>query len=376
MVDRPLRILLVLRAPIGGLFRHVFDLTRSLAARGHELGIVTDNLRSDAQTQVKLDLLRPITPLGIHSFPIPREVGAGDLTTPFQVRALAERLKVDVVHGHGAKGGVHARFARLGKSGRVALYTPHGGVLNYRPGSAVGGFFRGVERLILPLTDAIVFESAFAREAYIHTIAEPACPHPIIHNGLAESEFEPIPLAPDARDFVFIGEFRPVKGIFVLLDALAGLHAPDGRPASLIMAGDGPDRPQVEARIAKPDLAGRVTLAGVQPARTMLALGRCQLVPSLAESLPYVILEGASAGRPVISTDVGGIREIYGPTGSSLLPAGDVPALARAMQAALDDPAAAQREADERLTFIRTRFSIDVMTNAIEALYRQVLKQR
>ncbi len=373
---RPLRILQILRAPVGGLFRHVYDLTHELAARGHEIGIVADSLHTDALTEERLEKLRPLAPLGIHSLPIPRSVGAADLTTPLRVRRLADALQIDVLHGHGAKGGFNARLARIGARQRVSLYTPHGGVLNYAPGSTAGQLFRLIERALIGATDAIVFESSFAQAAYAEQIGRPACPAPVIHNGLMPAEFEPIEPGPTAADFVFIGEFRPVKGINYLLDALPDVRAPDGRPASLVMAGGGPDLEATKAQIERLGLSGRVTLVGVKPARPTLQLGRIAVVPSLAESLPYVILEAAAAGRPVIATDVGGVREIYGPTAASLLPAADAAALRRAMQAALDNPAAAAREADIRLAHIRAGFSISHMTDQIEALYRQVLAAR
>ena len=90
---------------------------------------------------------------------------------------------------------------------------------------------------------------------------------------------------------------------------------------------------QTKARIAALGLSDRIELLGVRPAGEALARGRCLVVASLAESLPYVILEGASAGLPVISTDVGGIGEIFGPTSASLFPAADTAALRNAMQA-------------------------------------------
>ncbi|OEO28453.1 hypothetical protein VW23_004880 [Devosia insulae DS-56] len=374
--SRPLRILQILRAPVGGLFRHVYDLTHELAARGHEIGIVADSLHTDALTEERLGKLRPLAPLGIHSLPIPRTFGARDLTTPLRVRRLADALQIDVLHGHGAKGGLNARLARIGARQRVSLYTPHGGVLNYRPGSPAGQLFRLIERALLGATDAIVFESAFAQRTYAAQIGKPSCPGPVIHNGLMPSEFEPIVPGPEAADFVFIGEFRAVKGITFLLDALVDVRAPDGRPATLVMAGGGPDLDAIQMQIASLGLAERVMLVGVKPARPTLHLGRVALVPSLAESLPYVILEAAAAGRPVIATDVGGVKEIYGPTAASLLPAADAAALRRAMQAALDDPAAAAREAELRLTHIRSGFSIAHMADQIEALYRQALAAR
>ena len=366
----------MLRAPVGGLFRHVYDLTEELAKRGHQVGVVADSLTSDAMTGQRLRALAPSIALGTYYFPMPRTVGLGDLTTPFKVRQLANTLNIDVLHGHGAKGGVHARLARVGPTGRVALNTPHGGVLNYKPGTAVGGLFRSIERMIGSITDAYVFESAYAKEAFHRLIGAPPCAEAVIHNGLAPAEFEPLPVDPDARDFVYVGEFREAKGIGYLIDALGGVKAPGGRPATLAMAGSGPEFEQTKSKIAALGLNDRIDLLGVMPVHGALKRGRCLVVASLAESLPYVILEGASAGRPVLSTNVGGIGEIFGPTSASMFPAADTPALVTAMQGFLDNPDVAAQEAQIRLDYIRPRFSIAHMVDQIEDLYRTVLAKR
>jgi glycosyltransferase involved in cell wall biosynthesis len=376
MAGEPLRILQILRAPVGGLFRHVGDLTLGLAERGHQIGIVVDSLSADALTTERLDVLRPVAKLGIHSVPMPRVLGPGDLTTPFRIRSLAGELQAQVLHGHGAKGGLNARLAAAGVQERVALYTTHGGVLHFPPNSPSGLLFQNFERLLLPLTDAVIFESAFARQKFHELIGLPRCPDPVIHNGLKPAEFEPIAPAPDAADFVFIGEFRALKGTQVLVEALAGVHAPDGRPATLVMAGGGPDIEAFKQRVAALGLGERVTLLGVQPARPTLHRGRCAVVPSLKESLPYVVLEAAAAARPVIATNVGGIPEIFGPTASNLVAPDDVAALGAAMQAFMDNPARADDEMRMRLRHVQEHFSMDRMVTAIETLYRQVLAAR
>jgi glycosyltransferase involved in cell wall biosynthesis len=366
----------VLRAPVGGLFRHVYDLTEELAKRGHQVGVVADSLTSDALTGQRLRELAPSIALGTYYFPMPRTVGIGDITTPLKVRRLANELKIDVLHGHGAKGGVHARLARLGRGDRVALNTPHGGVLNYKPGTLVGGFFRSIEHAIGAITDAYVFESAFAQRRFHEMIGRPPCAEVVIHNGLAPEEFDPLPCDPDAHDFVYVGEFRGAKGITYLIDALVDVKSADGRPATMAMAGGGPDFEQTKARIAQLGLTDRIEILGVRPVRQALNRGHCLVVASLAESLPYVILEGSAAGRPVISTNVGGIAEIFGPTSGSLFPAADTAALRAAMQKFIDDPAAAMAEARVRLDYIRPRFSISHMVDQIEALYYETLAKR
>jgi glycosyltransferase involved in cell wall biosynthesis len=371
-----MRILMILRAPVGGLFRHVGDLTQALAERGHQIAVVADSGGGDAQTEGKLAAVAEAARLGVFRLSLPRLLGTADVTTPLRLRGLARRLGIEIVHGHGAKGGFAARLVRLAGGAPAALYTPHGGVLHYSPQSATGRLFRRIERALLRHTDAIIFESAFARDAFTAGIAAPHCPAPIIHNGLRPPEFERVEPAAAAHDFVFIGELRELKGVRYLLEALPGLRRPDGRPATLLIAGDGPDKASFAALIEKLGLAGRIELAGVRPAREMFSRGRCVVVPSLAESLPYVVLEAAAAGRPIIATRVGGIPEIFGPTETSLVAPADTPALAAAMGRFLGEPDAATHEAATRLAFVAPRFSVTHMTDGIEALYRCSLAGR
>ncbi|WP_332692125.1 glycosyltransferase family 4 protein [Devosia sp.] len=373
MAEPRLRILQVMRAPVGGLFRHVADLTRELAASGHAVGLVVDSLANDAQTEGKLAALLPHASLGIHRLPMPRVLGRADLKTPFTVRRLARSLDIDVMHGHGAKGGFYARLARLGGGKTVALYTPHGGVLHFSRSSLSGRVFHMLERALMARTGAIIFESAYARATYSALIGTPTCPTEVIHNGLAPDEFVPVRPAENAADFVFVGELRGLKGIHVLVDALVAVTRPDGTPATLVMAGDGPSRSALEAQIMGLGLGDRLHLLGAQPARPTFAKGRIAVVPSLAESLPYVVLEAAAARLPVIATRVGGIPEIFGPTSDSLVPADNAEALRAAMQAALDDQPATEAEMQARLAHIESHFSLATMAGGIETLYRSVL---
>ena len=365
-----LRILQILRAPVGGLFRHVADLTRYLAAQGHDIGLIVDSVANDAQTETLLKRLEQHASLGIHRLPMPRQFGGGDLRTPFAVTALARRLKVDILHGHGAKGGFYARLASYGRHRVKVFYTPHGGVLHFPANKMSGRLFHGIERHLMGRTEAIIFESAYAQRTYSALIGAPTCHSVVIHNGLRPEEFEPVPPHEDAADFVFVGELRELKGIFPLVEALAIVRRPDGQPVRLVMAGDGPERARLEARIRHLGIEDRVALVGSQPARDVFARGRCAVVPSLAESLPYVVMEAAAAQLPVIATRVGGIAEIFGPTAGSLIEPNSAQHLADAMQQVLADPGAAQAAMRARLEHISAEFSVGRMAGAIEGLYR------
>ena len=374
MADRPMRILQVMRAPVGGLFRHVADLTRGLAAKGHEVGLVVDTLASDGQTEARLAELGQYAKLGIHRLAMPRLFGVADLTTTLAVRRLVGNFGADIIHGHGAKGGFYARLARFGGARGRVFYTPHGGVLHFSAQSRSGRLFHALERQLMRQTSAILFESSFAETTYARLIGTPRCATRVIHNGLRPDEFELVSPAPDAADFVFVGELRLLKGILPLVEALATVRRPDGSPATLVMAGDGPDRGALEQKIAELGIGDRVVLAGAQPARQMFACGRIVIAPSLAESLPYVVLEAAASGLPVIATDVGGVPEIFGPDSPRLVAPGEAAALALAMQAPLDDPTEAATAAARLRQRVLEEFAVGPMVDAIEAAYRQAIR--
>jgi glycosyltransferase involved in cell wall biosynthesis len=100
------------------------------------------------------------------------------------------------------------------------------------------------------------------------------------------------------------------------------------------------------------------------------------VIPSRAESLPYVVLEAAAAGVPIIATEVGGVPEIFGPQAVHLIPADDVAALVEAMRTALVDPGEAHRIAEEVRARVHAEFSLSTMVEGGLAAYREALALR
>lgn len=365
-------ILHVLRAPVGGLFRHVGDLSRAQTAAGHRVGIVCCSEASDRLTEARLADLAAELKLGVHRVAMAREIDLRDLTATRATRALAKRLDVDVLHGHGAKGGAYARLAAatLKRQGQsvIALYTPHGGSLHYAPSSLKGRIFMGLERHLAGKTDGIIFESAYSARIYArNVVGENAVTSRIIPNGVGPDEFVPVLPAADAADFVFVGELRQLKGVDLLLEALAGLARQ--RPATAVIVGDGPDAAMFRAQAAELGIADLVRFPGAMPARQAFALGRSLVMPSRAESFPYIVLEAGAAGLPMIATSVGGIPEIVAGTNVPLVPPEDADQLRQAMQRHLDDRASVQNEALELQRCIGERFTIEAMARGVNEFY-------
>jgi glycosyltransferase involved in cell wall biosynthesis len=369
----PLTILHVFRAPLGGLFRHVTDLVRGQSARGHRVGVIADSTTGDARSDQAFAELAPQLALGLTRIPMRRPLSPLDAPAVFHVTQRIRETGADVIHGHGAKGGAYARLAMPGRS-LVRAYTPHGGSLLLNHDNLSGRMYLALERMLLLRPSLYLFESAYSGKIFREKIGEPNGLVRVIHNGVEQSEFAPVTPSPDATDLVFIGEFRPVKGIDILIDAIARLHAA-GRAVTATFVGSGPDEAALKERARRLSLQDAIRFMPAMPARAALALGRIMVIPSLAESLPYVVLETAAAGKPLITTNVGGIPEIYGPLSSNLVKAGDTEALTAAISRTLDNPAEAAALAADLRQRVASSFSLDTMVDGVISAYRDAMAE-
>lgn len=378
MPQRPLNVVHCLRAPVGGLFRHVRDLAAAQAARGHAVGVVCDANAADALTDARLAELAPSLALGLLKVAMSREIGLADVGACRAVARWIGERAVDVVHGHGAKGGAYARIAgamlRRGRPGTAVIYTPHGGSLHYAPSSLKGRIYMTLERRLARATDAIVFESAYSAGVFSRNVGIAPCPTRIVPNGLAPGEFTLHAPAADAADFLFVGELRRLKGVDLMLDALAAL--PAGSPRRAVIVGAGPDGEAFREHARRIGLEGRVTFPGAMPAAAAFKLGRVLVMPSRAESFPYIVLEAAAAGLPMIATDVGGIGEIVAGTDTRLVPPERADLLARAMREADESPEAARAKALRLRQSVAQRFTVAGMTDAVLAVYAEARRYR
>src|SRR4051812_2506273 len=195
-----MNIVHVLRAPVGGVFRHVLDLALGQVARGHRVGVICDSRTGNQLTEEALAAIAPKLALGLLRIPMWRQPTPLDLLAVRRVGAHLHAAGADVVHGHGAKGGAFARLAAAPK-GILRAYTPHGGSLH----DAVGGRLHLLlEKLLMQRARLYLFESAYSHAAYLRKVGSPRGIARVVHNGVAAAEFEPVELSGDASDVVFL----------------------------------------------------------------------------------------------------------------------------------------------------------------------------
>jgi glycosyltransferase involved in cell wall biosynthesis len=179
----------------------------------------------------------------------------------------------------------------------------------------------------------------------------------------------------------FLGRLEPVKGLDVLVEAVARTHA---LPGTVVVAGDGPERARLEALVAERGLAARVRFPGGMPfaevpgfirALDALVLPSVTIPPEHKEQFGRVLVEAMAAGTPVVGSSSGAIPEVIGDAGL-VVPERDPAALARALERLLGS-------ADVRASLVargreraRGRFGWPVVARETLDLYRAALAHR
>ncbi|MDJ0612186.1 MAG: glycosyltransferase [Rhizobiaceae bacterium] len=367
-----MKIVHCFRSPVGGIFRHVRDLLKEQVKSGYEVGFICDSSTGGDYEDNLFEGIKDNLALGLHRIPMARSISPKDPFTLLKVARIIRQIGPDIVHSHSAKGGVYGRMAAKlatsrGKSAK-AFYCPHGGAMHYDKASIKGRVFFAAERFLERYTDSLIFVSGYEQAAYEDKVGKPTCSQAIVYNGLSEPEFEPVPLAKDSADFLYIGMMRDLKGPDVFIEAFNIARLQTGEDLTAVFVGDGADKPKYIDRIVELGLQSKISVHDAMPAREAFALADTVVVPSRAESLPYLVLEAIAARKPIVSTDVGGIHEIFDDARDQLVEPDNPTALAEAM-IAMRKNKNRKKEATEFSERLKDRFSVDAMAKGIEAVY-------
>jgi len=299
-----------------------------------------------------------------------------DWRLPLRLARLLRALRVDIVHTRNAEpffyGIVAARLAGV----PVVIHSEHGRTFPEKPLRA------RVQRFLLSGANAAFCVSERLKQDLVRELGVSPARFEVIHNGVDIERFRSAPGTGDRRlsaaDVVIgsVGRLAPVKNYPLLLRAMARLPALP--PSRLLLVGDGPEGPSLQALAAELGLADRVHFAGhrddvAQALREMDVF----VLPSTSEGMSNTLLEAMAAGVAAVASDAGGNGEIIVPEVSGLLfPSADVAALAAQLGRLISDPGLRGKLARAAATRVKVEFSIDAMIRRYEQLYRRVWSQR
>ena len=368
MSDRALRVLHVIEAmDRGGAESLVVEHARH-AAPGIEVTVCALNRGGPALEAARAAGAR-VEVLG----------GVGRLARIRRLGALARTA--DVLNGHNPSGGLYAALARRLAPGAVLVRTEHS--LHYR--GRHSRLYPALEAFTTTSSARVICVCEAVRESHATRFGRDAARFVTVLNGVSDVAAPPgraaarlaLGLGPDERVALTIGSLTPQKAQHVLLEAFARVAAE--LPASrLLVAGEGPLRPLLEARRDALGLGERAWFLGERAdVDELLAAADLFVLSSRREGLPVTLLEAMRAGRAAVVTRAGGCAEAVGDgTTGRLVPVDDPVALGAALSGLLAEPGrCAARGAAARARWER-EFTAARMVRETEALYRAALGGR
>ena len=266
-----------------------------------------------------------------------------------------------------------------------AAGVPHLVVTEHIVGRSHSPAQRALKRRELRQADAVTAVCGAVADALVLDYGAERARVRVVPNGadLPDEEAER-PEARRWRDATGVGPFRPLwvcparleeqKGHRVLLDALAQVRG-RGLEFVAVLAGEGSLRDELERRTRELGLADQVSFAGqVEPIGPLLLAADACVLPSLWEGLPLSLLEALARARPVIASRVGGVPEaIEDRVTGRLVPAGDVDALAAALEDFHRRPDPGRRMGLEGAERVRAEFTWERVVESFEEVYDEVL---
>ena len=382
--DRPVKICHVItRLILGGAQENTILTCEGLAERGHEVTLVTGpalgpegELMTRAQAGgyrvIVLDeLRREIRPLR-------------DARAYRKLKGLLRDLAPDVMHSHSSKAGILARRAAAKLGGMKVVHTIHGLPFHPYQGRLLRRFYTHLERRAARRSDAIIsVADAMTAQALAAGVGRPE-QFTTIYSGMEVEPFTGRPAEADALRASLdlpdgavlvtqVARLAELKGHEYLLTAAEQL---DER-IHFCFVGDGRLRSRIEKEMVRKGLVGRIHLTGLLPPNDIPAVMHaadivvhCSLREGLARTLPQAML----AGKPVISFDVDGAREVVNERTGVLLAPCDVPGLVDGIRRLAGDGELRGRMGAAGQETCAERFDCRRMVEQIEALYRRLLQ--
>ena len=384
---------IITRLILGGAQENTLITCKQLAERGHDITLITGpaigpegelfEQTKDAgyKTIVADKMIRPINPLY-------------DFITYHKIKKLLKKIKPDVVHTHSAKAGILGRFAGYSLKGRwgekipVVVHTIHGLAFHPYQCKWLNRFYIAIEKAaarrtdyFITVADAMIWQ---AKEAGIgvekpfttaySAIEEEAFLNPIDENQIREFRVK-YGISKESVVIVTIARLFELKGHDFIIES-AKILAKKYDNVMWIFVGDGNLSEKYKKEVYELGLADRIKFAGLlPPSQIPLAiqssdiLVHCSLREGLARALPQAML----CGKPAVSFDVDGAREVVNKNTGQLIEPKNVEQLTKACAELIEDETLRRKLGENGRESVKEKFAPNTMVDAIERIYKDLL---
>lgn len=317
---------------------------------------------------------------------------ASDRAAYKRLKQIIEEFRPDIVHTHAAKAGALGRKAAKACNVPVIVHTYHGHVFHSYFGALKTRLYKFIERRLAKQSDGIIAISPLQKDelAVQHKIC-PAEKIRVIPLGFDLGKFrehlpekrkatrEKYKLAEDEVAVAIVGRLAPVKNHAMFLAAVEQVLKADIR-ARFFIVGDGSERETIAAKVAELNAAyGPVVemTSWITDIATFNAGMDIICLTSDNEGTPVSLIEAQACDLPVISTDVGGVRDILkeGETGF-VVPRRDVAAFAEKLQLLITKKEIREKMSQNGWNFVEEQFHYKTLVNNMESYYRELLAKK
>lgn len=365
--SRKLRLLQITHdLDLGGLQQVVYNLCRTIDRSRFDIFVLCLREKGCFADDVEA--------LGVPVYLLEQKTDGADYLAFLKVANLLKTLKIDVIHTHNTQPFFDGTVGALIAGVKTIVHTDHARSFPDKTRYMVA------EWLMSHFAYKVVGCSAHTSAQLIKY--EKISPKKIvtIPNGIDGSRFQIEIDEPAKRAELGIKKSGPILGVAVRLSEQKGIsYLLQAMPAvlvkhpdaTLVIAGDGDLKAQLEAETETLNIADSVIFAGARKdIPELLQLFDIYVMPSLWEGLPMILLEAMAAGCPIIASDVGGNSSavIHGQTGM-LVAAKDVSGLSDAVIRLLTQPELRAEFADNARQLFQRQFSAGSMTTRYEKLY-------
>ena len=380
---------IITRLILGGAQENTLITCKLLARRGHNVTLITgpalgpegelfEQTKNQNYKVIVIDKL------------IRRICLVSDLISYRQIKKHLKRIKPDIVHTHSAKAGILGRFAAhsIGRATKI-VHTIHGLAFHPYQSKWLNKFYIGIEKSAAKRTDFFIsVADAMTKQALAAGIGRPE-QFITAYSAIEEDDFlEPVPdekksdfrrkyqISEDAVVLITIARLFMLKGHKYIIESAKELSKRFEK-AVWLFVGDGNLSDFYKKQVHQLGLSEKIKFTGLlPPSRIPLAIAssdilvHCSLREGLARALPQAML----CGKPVVSFDVDGAREVVNENTGRLIEPKNVEQLTLSCAELIENKDLRESLGKTGREFVKEKFAPEKMIDTIEALYRKLLE--